>query len=269
MKKACFISLVFFVFSAAAEFIKNPESTKYTAEDSLLKRSKDYWINLSDDWYVHFIRYDSATNYPSQNYLSLGGQRFYVYSRRHHDCHYANRDCHYANEELKVEFLDINGDGWKDLLISGIVYYTGTVDFEIYEQEAVVFIYLCDPAEQRFVLKHKQASFDIEVENDAYVQWQERYNSIFCTKYRELDDRKRQGVIETQHPWHYVTSLLITKARMKDAFDSVRKSAEDGSLEPTNRIFGQVDLSETRLDRLRRGLREKETGSEAEKGVVR
>lgn len=229
MKKTFFISLACFVLSAAAEFIKDPESTGYYSSHwSDLTKSEDDWINLSDDWYVHFIRHHSATNYPSENHLSLGGQRFYVYSRLHHDCHY-------GNQELEVEFLDINGDGWEDLLISGIVYYTGTVDLEIYEQEAVVFIYFCDPEKQRFVLKHKRASFDIEVENDAYVQWREKYNSVFGDKYRELDDKKRWGLID--NPWHYVNSSLANKLEIKNAFKRLRKSAEEGTLIPTNRII--------------------------------
>jgi len=132
-----------------------------------------------------------------------------VYSWLHHDFHY-------AGQELDVEFLDINGDGWQDLIISGIVYYTGTVDFEIYEQESVVFIYLCDSKEQRFVLKYKKASFDIEVENDAYVQWKKRYNSMFCVEYRELDDKKKLGTMNTQHLWHYVNSSPGTKAEVEE-----------------------------------------------------
>jgi|LauGreDrversion2_5_1035112.scaffolds.fasta_scaffold01758_2 hypothetical protein len=48
---------------------------------------------------------------------------------------------YYENEMLKIEFVDLDGDGKRELLVSGIVCFTDEKGDSMLRREAVVFIY--------------------------------------------------------------------------------------------------------------------------------
>ncbi|MCU0858312.1 MAG: hypothetical protein MUC65_07910 [Pontiellaceae bacterium] len=117
------------------------------------------WVDLSDEWSVEVFRVKKET---FGNRITLGGQNFYTYS--------SNWDrARYLNDALDIELVDINGDGLKDLIISGTVMYLDKscreepLEGHVLWQENVLFIYQCDLTRQKFTLLHKKASFDIEM----------------------------------------------------------------------------------------------------------
>src|SRR5437899_5551648 len=52
---------------------------------------------------------------------------------------------YYENEMLNIDFSDIDGDGKRELLISGIVCFTDDTGDKVLRREAVVFIYALQP----------------------------------------------------------------------------------------------------------------------------
>ena len=71
-------------------------------------------------------------------YLQIGNLNVKVFDS-HKDGGY------YENEMLNIDFVDIAGDGKKDLVISGIACYTGEKDDSVLCREAVVLIYTLLP----------------------------------------------------------------------------------------------------------------------------
>jgi len=62
---------------------------------------------------------------------------------------------------LQIDFIDLAGGGFKDLVISGLVIYTGEKATSPRSSEPVVFIYRFQPKERTFKLVYKRASFDL------------------------------------------------------------------------------------------------------------
>lgn len=62
----------------------------------------------------------------------------------------------YEGGLLHVEFVDITGDGYKDLVICGILIHTGEKETDAVTREPVCQIYVFDSAKRSFVLKFKQ-----------------------------------------------------------------------------------------------------------------
>ncbi len=195
-------------------FERSPESWTTSSNYRGFGKWDDFtaWIPLAGEWRVK-IR--GKKDHSENMYLSVGDQFFYIYSN-------LDDDAQFKDNELSFKFVDLNDDGLKDLLISGMVNYTGKADFEVYEQEDVVFIYLCDLANERFDLKFKKASFNLEVKDDASNQWWKRYASVDSLdedKYaeiRELDIAKSKGATRAQRKWHYASELVgVTKAEAK------------------------------------------------------
>jgi hypothetical protein len=56
-----------------------------------------------------------------------------------------NDGSYYENEMLKIEFPDIDADGKRELVISGIVCFTDEKGDKVLRREAVVFIYALQP----------------------------------------------------------------------------------------------------------------------------
>jgi hypothetical protein len=52
---------------------------------------------------------------------------------------------YYENEMLNIDFSDIDGDGKRELVISGIVCFTGEKGDKVLRREAIVFIYALQP----------------------------------------------------------------------------------------------------------------------------
>lgn len=72
----------------------------------------------------------------------------------------------YKDELLDVDFVDINGDGFKDIIISGLMLYPHEqLDIILY-REAVVFIYLFEPKNKKFNLAYINSSCRLEEAND-------------------------------------------------------------------------------------------------------
>ena len=62
----------------------------------------------------------------------------------------------FENGLLHVEFVDITGDGYKDLVIYGTVLTTGERHGDPITRDAVVSIYVFDPVKRRFELRYSQ-----------------------------------------------------------------------------------------------------------------
>jgi hypothetical protein len=56
----------------------------------------------------------------------------------------------YQGEALHVEFTDITGDGFKDLVVTGLVVNTGEKDGDPKTYEAVTAVYVFDPGRREF-----------------------------------------------------------------------------------------------------------------------
>lgn len=67
----------------------------------------------------------------------------------------------YEGGLLHIDFVDLDGDGFKDLVISGLVIYTGEKETSPRSSEPVVFIYHLEPKQRKFKLVYKRASFDL------------------------------------------------------------------------------------------------------------
>lgn len=68
----------------------------------------------------------------------------------------------YQNGMPHVEFADVDGDGWKDLLVTGIVDYTDDKSDKVRKQESFTFLYRFDPRSKSFRQTYKRASFALE-----------------------------------------------------------------------------------------------------------
>ena len=68
----------------------------------------------------------------------------------------------YAGEMPHVEFADLNDDGFKDLVVGGIVEYTDEKGDFVRDRESFVFIYRYDPKTNEFRRSYRRASFNLE-----------------------------------------------------------------------------------------------------------
>jgi hypothetical protein len=84
---------------------------------------------------------------------------------RIYDAH--NDAAYFQDALLKTEFADIDGDGYKDLVISGIVIYeiSHVGEKMRFIREPVVFLYLYKKTEDSFRLGYKSASFTLDLES--------------------------------------------------------------------------------------------------------
>jgi len=122
--------------------------------------------------------------------IHIGNQVFYLIDG-HSD------GATYEQGFLTLEMVDLNEDGFKDLIFSGSVNYSGEIDGEIYERESVVYIYFYNFSLKKFDLKYRHSTFDIEISNDASNQWWERYyGKSEYKRFRELDANKDRETSE-------------------------------------------------------------------------
>jgi len=68
----------------------------------------------------------------------------------------------YAGAIPHLEFVDIDGDGVKELVVNGTVEYTDGKTDAVHERESFVFIYRYDLTSKGFKLAYKHASFALE-----------------------------------------------------------------------------------------------------------
>ena len=68
----------------------------------------------------------------------------------------------YENGLFDIDFIDLNADRYKDMVISGNVIYTDEKDEKTIFIEPVVFIYLFFPEKKKFVLSYRNASFSLD-----------------------------------------------------------------------------------------------------------
>jgi len=116
--------------------------------------------------------------------MSIDGQIFFIFDN-HGD------GASYNNGLLDVQFIDLDDDGFLDLICSGVVEFTGEIDQEVYEKESVVFIYIYNQMQKKYALKYKKASFDLEAAGDSSNQWWTRFYSMDkYEKFRKLDEKK-------------------------------------------------------------------------------
>lgn len=68
----------------------------------------------------------------------------------------------YAGAMPHVEFVDMDADGVKELIVNGIVEYTDEKIDSVRERESFVFIYRYDLESRSFELAYRHASFALE-----------------------------------------------------------------------------------------------------------
>src|SRR5260370_41219793 len=83
--------------------------------------------------------------------LQIGNLRLAVY-----DSH--DDGIYYENWLLNIDFADIDGDGKREMLISGIVCFTDDKGDKVLRREAVVYIYKLQ-SNNRFKQVYKNTSF--------------------------------------------------------------------------------------------------------------
>jgi len=86
--------------------------------------------------------------------LKIGDLRLRVYDD-HDDGAY------YLGSLLHIEFADVNGDDYRDMVISGIVSHGGEKEWEERKMESLVFIYRYDVERSTFVLVYRKGQTDI------------------------------------------------------------------------------------------------------------
>ncbi len=170
----------------------NPSGDYYT----------ETWFDISPAGSIK--RIDQKFLYES-GYLTFGDEKFYIYSG-------INSVAQYNNHELAVSFVDVNNDGFKDMIISGTVLYTGMVDYETYDSEDVIFAYVYNANHGKHDLLFKKATFDLTVIDDSSQKWMDRYSSLDEYEvFRTLDEQKKCMADEfskTQHQWHYANGFI-------------------------------------------------------------
>ncbi len=68
----------------------------------------------------------------------------------------------YEHGRLNVAFTDLDDDGYRDMVITGVVLYTyETGDDVIADREAVTWVYTYEPDANGFALRYTNASFDL------------------------------------------------------------------------------------------------------------
>ncbi len=68
---------------------------------------------------------------------------------------------YYENGLLNIDFTDIDGDGKRELIISGIVCFTDEKGDKVLRREAVVFIYALQP-NQTFKEVYRNTNFRLD-----------------------------------------------------------------------------------------------------------
>jgi hypothetical protein len=147
-------------FAEKNYYFKDADNPYKKTRNRLIERDDAYkqWVYLSEKNYVEMIhqRYKDKSGY-----IKIGDQSFYIYS---YGAYNSSSSVWYVNNELSVDFVDLNNDGVRDLIISGAVSYKHRREMDALDLEDVVFIYLCDMEKKSFVPIFKKASFDVEQE---------------------------------------------------------------------------------------------------------
>ena len=73
----------------------------------------------------------------------------------------------YENGLLDIDFVDLDGDAYKDIVISGTVLYCDEkIEDLVLRREPVVFIYMFMPEKNVFYCTYRNASFSMDVDDD-------------------------------------------------------------------------------------------------------
>lgn len=75
----------------------------------------------------------------------------------HHDGAY------YENEMLDIDFTDLDGDGKREMILSGILCFTNEKDDKVLRREAIVFIYKLQP-DRTFKLVYRNTDFHLDID---------------------------------------------------------------------------------------------------------
>lgn len=164
--KILFVLYIVIWTTSFGEFVSKPNDPNSTVfQDRITNFSEsgtfsEEWVKLSTNLYVKRMDYRLMHIY---GYMALGGQKFYIYDKGLGE-----------SDKLNIDFVDVNDDGYRDLVISGIV--KNTTDNDCYDWECVVSVYICSPKINSFVLKYKRGLFDVGKErekgaNEALEQW--------------------------------------------------------------------------------------------------
>jgi hypothetical protein len=97
---------------------------------------------------------DIEVTAKGNGYLRIGNLNLKVFDT-HDDGSY------YEGDLLNIDFADINGDGKRELLISGIVCFTDEKGGKVLRREAVVFIYALQP-DRTFKQVYRNTDFRLD-----------------------------------------------------------------------------------------------------------
>ena len=107
---------------------------------------------------------------------------------------------YYRNGLLDTDFVDINGDGFKDIVVSGAVCYTD--DTEIYlMDEIVLFIYFFEPGTGKFIPAYRDGSFSLDQSGEdeivtgvgGYIELQSILGKRWAKVYKEYGIEEVSG----------------------------------------------------------------------------
>lgn len=155
--KSLIISAIWMLISltAFAERINKSEIVSHPDQEK--RYNENYWskeIKISKDI---TLKPELEITYRGNGFLKIANLDLYIYRWGY------NTAIIYKNCMLNVDFVDINGDGFKDIVISGLALYPHEQREIILKREPVLFIYLFDPKKKKFNLDYINSSFYLEV----------------------------------------------------------------------------------------------------------
>lgn len=139
-----------------------------SAIGQVLELSKVYEADANeygDATYVQLIDVGKGVTVTARTELTRKGNGVLSVKNLELRIYDAHDDAAYFQDSfLKTEFADVDGDGFKDIVISGIVVYeiTRVGEAKRFVREPVVFVYLYRAEGDAFKLGYKSASFDLE-----------------------------------------------------------------------------------------------------------
>lgn len=95
----------------------------------------------------------------------------------------------YENGLLDVDLIDLDGDGCKDIIISGTLLYNDEKnDVLILRREPIVFIYMFEPKRKEFYCSYRNASFAMDFDWYSDIGDLNRIDSFIKAKRKKAQD---------------------------------------------------------------------------------
>lgn len=153
MRLALLLALFVFSFHALGDYTVTPADLDEDPEGMPGERAWEKDLTLGDDL---IMRASMSVTNKGNGSLRIGNLSVRVY-----DSH--NDGFAYKNNMLLVEFTDVNGDGYLDLVVTGIyLVMSETLDDMIIEQHPVCLIALLDPKTGKFTVGYTRKPAELE-----------------------------------------------------------------------------------------------------------